>query len=99
MKNYMYKWQIMERGYKEVGENEYDERIKEKVNYIAKLSDVVKTADCGWDKVVFKLMSSPMSEYYISFMVLCAEDGGERWIPIEGNSKACNLAVLGENLF
>jgi len=30
---------------------------------------------------------------------LYVDGGGQRYIPINGNSKGCNLSVLGENLW
>lgn len=98
MKNYVSTIFINERGYTEVPESEYTDHQKDMKAYIDILSDAVVKAKCGWDEVRYKVMSYH-GEYTEKFMVLCADGKEVRWIPITGNSKACNLDVLGENLW
>lgn len=100
MKNYLYGFQLKERGYVEVNESEYTDFCKDMKNFIDSLSMVIKNAKCGWDGVAFKVMKNENEAccYQETFMVLHC-DGGERWIPISGNSKGCNFSVLGENLW
>lgn len=96
-KNYTYGWMLKEKGYVEVPEAEYTERQIDMKNYIESMSAVIKAAQCGWDGVRYKVMRY-MDSSIEKFMVLYC-DGGERWIPITGNSKGCNFSVLGENLW
>lgn len=105
-KNYTYGWKLKEAGYTEVPETEYTLQQKEHQDFIKALSDVVIKADCGWDGLEYKVMRKKVdntsSITVINeriYMVLVVGDQAERWIPIEGNSKACNLQVLGENIF
>lgn len=104
MKNYIYKHQVG-RGFdswEEVPEELYTERQKEHKDFIDMLSAVVKKANCGWDEVKYKVVkyeAGMVGECFEKFMVLCVDGHEERWIPITGNSKGCNLSVLGENLF
>ncbi len=98
MKNYTQKCILEERGYTEVPESEYTERQNEMKKYIGMLSDIVIDAQCGWDKLKYKVMSYN-GEFNEKYMVLCVDEREVRWIPITGNSKACILQVLGENLW
>jgi hypothetical protein len=61
------------------------------------LSNVVIKANCGWDGVEYKVMR--LNNDVRIYMVLCVGGHGERWIPIDCNSKGCNFSVLGENLW
>lgn len=97
MKNYMYAYTIKERGFVEVPEAEYTAEQIDMKNFIESMSEVIKTAKCGWDGVKYKVMRCP--NYMDVFMVLYCDGGGERYIPIYGNSKGCNFSVLGENLW
>lgn len=96
-KNYTYGWVLKDRGYVEVPEAEYTERQIDMKNFIESMSEVIKAARCGWDGVKYKVMRY-MDDSIEKYMVLYC-DGGERWIPINGNSKGCNFSVLGENLW
>jgi hypothetical protein len=101
MKNYTYGWRLKELGYVEVAEEQYTDRQRDMKEYIDILSEAVRKAKCGWDGVQYKLMgsSSSTNKYAEPYMVLCVGEHGERWIPIDGNSKGCCLSVLGENLW
>ncbi|MBR5604263.1 MAG: hypothetical protein IKW51_08690 [Bacteroidales bacterium] len=96
-KNYIYGWVLKDRGYVEVPESEYTERQIDMKNFIESMSEVIKDAKCGWNGVKYKVMRY-IDDSIEKFMVLYC-DGGERWIPITGNSKGCNFSVLGENLW
>jgi hypothetical protein len=98
MKNYTYGWVLQDKGYVEVDESEYTAAQMDMQKYIDMLSDVVVAAKCGWDGVEYKVMKHPHGGNE-TYMVLCVDQVGERWIPITGNSKGCNLEVLGENLW
>lgn len=97
MKNYTYGWALLDKGYVEVPETEYNSNQKNIAEYIKVLSEAVSKAHCGWDGVVYKLMK--INSYAEPFMVLCVGGHGERWIPIDGNSKGCIFSVLGENIW
>lgn len=98
MKNYTYGWHLRAQGYVDVPESEYTERMIDMKCFIDKLSEVVKEAKCGWSKVEYKVMKY-MDDSFEKFMVLYAGEHDARWIPINGNSKGCNIEVLGENLW
>lgn len=98
MKNYTYGWVLKDRGYVEVAESEYTASQTDMKKYIKMLSDAVAAAECGWDSVEYKVMQHARGDKE-AYMVLCVNGDGERWIPITGNSKGCNLQVLGENLW
>ena len=98
MKNYTYGWKLKEQGYVEVPEEQYTDRQKDMQEYIQLLSEVVRKANCGWSGVEYKVMKY-IDGSIEKYMRLWVEDGGSRWIPITGNSKGCNLSVLGENLW
>lgn len=97
MKNYTYGWRLKELGYVEVAEEQYTDRQRDMQKYIEVLSEAVRKAKCGWDGVKYKLMK--INDYAEPYMVLCVDDSEARWVPIDGNSKGCNLSVLGENLW
>lgn len=98
MKRYTYGWVLRDQGYTEVAESKYTEAQMDMKKYIAMLSDVVAAAKCGWDSLEYKVMQHIQGGIE-TYMVLCVDKAGERWIPISGNSKDCNLQVLGENLW
>lgn len=97
-KNYTYGWLLKDRGYVEIPESEYTKRQLEMKDFIESMSKIIRTAQCGWSGVKYKVMKY-MDDSMEKFMVLYCDDGGERWIPINGNSKGCNFSVLGENLW
>ena len=98
MKNYTYGWHLFAQGYVEVPESEYTERQIDMKKYIDMLSNVVKNAQCGQDYVKYKVLKYT-DDSLEKFMVLGVGNHDARWIPINGNSKGCNLQVLGENLW
>ena len=99
MKNYVYGWELKYLGYIEVPENEYNSYQKDMQLFINALSDVLVKAECGWDKLQYKVMRITCTDSVSEYMVLCVDGNEERWIPIDGNSKGCNLQVLGENIW
>ena len=101
-KNYTYGWRLKELGYTEVPESEYTERQEKDKGFIDMLSNVVREADCGWTGVAYKVMGytdGSFEKYMVLYVGSEERMEGGRWIPITGNSKGCNLSVLGENLF
>lgn len=97
IKNYTYGWILKDQGFVEVPEADYTVRQMEMKEFINLMSKVIASAKCGWDGVKYKVMRYTDNSIG-KFMVLYC-DGGERWIPINGNSKGCNFSVLGENLW
>ena len=98
MKNYVWDWELKQKGWSEIPEDSYSEHQKNRAKYIAVLSEAVSKAGCGWSGVRYAVMQHT-SDAIEEYMVLWVEDGGSRWIPISGNSKGCCLSVLGENLW
>ena len=98
MSNYTFGWMLKQQGYVEVPEEQYTDRQKDMQEYIKALSEVVRKAKCGWDGVRYAVMKYA-DDSIEKYMVLWCDNGGSRWIPITGNSKGCNLSVLGENLW
>lgn len=99
MKNYTYDWVLQDKGFIERPEEKYTDSEKDMKKYIDLLSDVVAKAKCGWDSVQYKVMENSRWNTKEQYMVLCVDGRGERYIPITGNSKGCNLQVLGENIW
>lgn len=98
MKNYTYGWHIRAQGYVEVPESEYTEEMIDMKNFIDHLSAIVEEAKCGWTKLKYEAMRHE-NDNVREYMVLYVALHDTRWIPITGNSKGCNLQVLGENLW
>ena len=98
-KNYTWGWMLKQKGFVEVPESEYTNRQQNDKEFIDKLSAIVKEANCGWNGVAYKVMrySDNSFEKYMVLYVDVVDNG--RWIPITGNSKGCNISVLGENLW
>ena len=97
MKNYTYGWTIKDKGFVEMSVAEYTENQIDMSKFIDSMSVVIKESRCGWDGVRYEVMKHERGEIAEYMVLYC--DGGERWIPIEGNSKGCNFSVLGENLW
>lgn len=98
MKNYTYGWDIKDRGYVELPVDEYTENQLDMSKFINSMSKVIVDARCGWDGVRYEVMKHDKHNGTVEYMVLYC-NGGERWIPISGNSKGCNFEVLGQNLW
>ena len=97
MKNYTYRHVVESNGLFEVHENEYTNSQIDMKKFVESMADIIVSANCGWDGVMYKVMGN--DSYHRVYMVLYCNSGGERWIPIDCNSKACNFSVLGENLW
>ena len=98
MKNYTYGWDIKGRGYVALPVAEYTDYQLDMGEFIKSMSGVIGNARCGWDGVRYEVMKHEKTGGTAEYMVLYC-DGGERWIPISGNSKGANFSVLGENLW
>lgn len=101
MKNYTYAWKVMQLGYdEEVDVREYTCSQLEMREFVEELSKLVWKAKCGWKGVHYKIMrnsNGSTNEYMVLYTSTGDNDG--RWIPVSGNSKGCNLSVIGENLW
>ena len=98
-KNYTWGWKLKEQGFVEIPESEYTNRQQNDKEFIDKLSEIIKEANCGWNGVAYKVMryNDDSIEKYMVLYVDVVDNG--RWIPITGNSKGCNISVLGENIW
>lgn len=100
MKNYTYAWKVKHLGWEEIDVREYTDWQKEMREFVKELSKVVLKAKCGWRGVNYKVMrnaSGCTNEYMVLYTSTGDNDG--RWVPVSGNSKGCNISVLGENLW
>ena len=100
MKNYTYAWKVRQLGWEEVDVREYNNYQLEMREFIKELSGVVWKAKCGWRGVNYKVVKNAngdTDEYMVLYTSTGDNDG--RWIPVSGNSKGCNLSVIGENLW
>jgi hypothetical protein len=98
MKNYTYGRVLRDRGYVEIPEENYTDRQKDMCEYIKILSEAVSKAKCGWSGVRYAVMQYT-DDSIEKYMVLWVRGGGERWIPITGNSKGACLSDLADNLW
>lgn len=98
MKNYVYGCAIKDRGFVEMAKEEYTEHQTDMSNFIKSMSAVIADARCGWDGVRYEVVRHKENGGTAEYMVLYC-NGGERWIPISGNSKGCNFEVLGQNIW
>jgi hypothetical protein len=98
MKNYVWDWELKQKGWSEIPEDSYSVYQRDRSEYIKILSEAVAKAKCGWSGVRYAVMQNIRDEID-EYMVLWVKDGGSRWISIDGNSLGCCLSVLGENLW
>ena len=99
MKNYTYGWDIKDKGYVELPVSEYTEEQIDMKKFVESMSAVIVEARCGWSGVRYGVVKHNERGDVLEYMVLYCNGGGDRWIPIMGNSKGCNFSVLGENLW
>lgn len=99
MVNYTYGWMIKDKGFVEVPVEEYDKYQIDMKEFVESMSEVISKAVCGWSGVRYQVMRHEKTLDTEPYMVLYCNGGGERWIPVLGNSKGCNFSVLGENLW
>ena len=90
MANYVYGYQIEERGLKEVDWRDWDnEECLKKSAYVDKyLNPSVKAAHTGWDHIVYKIFENKMGgrEEYI---LICPHkdcDNGARYVNVSATS-------------
>ena len=99
MKNYNYGWAIKNKGYVELPVTEYTDNQMDMRKFIKSMSFVIAEAKCGWSGVRYEVVKHDKNDNVLEYMVLYCNGGGDRWIPITGNSKGSNFSVLGENLW
>ena len=105
MKNYTFKWQLEEKGFKEISWEDWDKLpngkgYKNKDYYVDNyLMQAIRESNSGWENVKYKLFKK--DEYIEEYIVLCYDtktDEG-RYINVSGNSLAAIGQVAFDNLF
>lgn len=108
MKNYTYRHVLEQNGYIELPAERYSKTEIDMKNFVKSMSPILSASNSGWDGVRYAVLyhyiyktaaRNPESTARKPYMVLYTNEGAERYIPIEGNSKACNFSVLGENIW
>lgn len=104
MKNYMYGWQVKEREHKELPVEEYTENQWDMYNFVnGVLNNAIQASNCGWLGVTYRVLyfGNETREYMILYSKGDVNNkfNSSRWIPVDGNNKACNFSVLGENIW
>lgn len=101
MANYTFKWQLEEKGFKEIPwedwDNLYNGRLYKKKDFYVDnyLMQAIRESNSGWENVKYKLLKK--DEYIEEYIVLCYDtktDEG-RYINVSGNS----LAAIGQVAF
>lgn len=101
MANYTFKWQLEEKGFKEIPWEDWDKLpngkgYKNKDYYVDNyLMQAIRESNSGWENVKYKLLKK--DEYIEEYIVLCYDtktDEG-RYINVSGNS----LAAIGQVAF
>ena len=105
MANYTFKWQLEEKGFKEIPwedwDNLYNGRLYKKKDFYVDnyLMQAIRESNSGWENVKYKLFKK--DEYIEEYIVLCYDtktDEG-RYINVSGNSLAAIGQVAFNNLF
>ena len=101
MSNYIFKWQLEEKGFKEIPWEDWDNlpngRLYKKKDFYVDnyLMQAIRESNSGWENVKYKLLKK--DEYIEEYIVLCYDtktDEG-RYINVSGNS----LAAIGQVAF
>ena len=101
MSNYTFKWQLEEKGFKEIPWKDWDNlhngRLYKKKDFYVDnyLMQAIRESNSGWENVKYKLLKK--DEYIEEYIVLCYDtktDEG-RYINVSGNS----LAAIGQVAF
>ena len=105
MANYTFKWQLEEKGFKEIPWEDWDNlpngRLYKKKDFYVDnyLMQAIRESNSGWENVKYKLFKK--DEYIEEYIVLCCDtktDEG-RYINVSGNSLAAIGQVAFDNLF
>lgn len=105
MEKYTFKWQLEEKGFKEIPwedwDNLYNGRLYKKKDFYVDnyLMQAIRESNSGWENVKYKLLKK--DEYIEEYIVLCYDtktDEG-RYINVSGNSLAAIGQVAFDNLF
>lgn len=105
MEKYTFKWQLEEKGFKEIPwedwDNLYNGRLYKKKDFYVDnyLMQAIRESNSGWENVKYKLLKK--DEYIEEYIVLCYDtktDEG-RYINVSGNSLAAIGQVAFNNLF
>ena len=105
MAKYTFKWQLEEKGFKEIPWEDWDKLpngkgYKNKDYYVSNyLMQAIRESNSGWENVKYKLFKK--DGYIEEYIVLCYDtktDEG-RYINVSGNSLAAIGQVAFNNLF
>ena len=105
MANYTFKWQLEEKGFKEIPWEDWDKlpngRLYKKKDFYVDnyLMQAIRESNSGWENIKYKLLKR--DEYIEEYIVLCYDtktDEG-RYINVSGNSLAAIGQVAFDNLF
>lgn len=100
MKNYVYEFNIKERGY--VNVKEITSCELQKYSFVTDyLNKTLCEAKCGWKNLEYKVMQTP-NGVRTEFLVLWADEignSGSRWINVTGDSLGYLITSLGNNIW
>lgn len=89
MLNYVWGYQIEERGLKEVDWRDWEEGCLHKSAYVDKyLNPSVQMANTGWDHIVYKILENKMGgkEEYVLICPNHDDDNGARYVNVSATS-------------
>lgn len=102
MANYTFKWQLEEKGFEEIPWKDWDNlpngrAYKKKDFYVDNyLSEAVRLARCGWEKVAYKIFKNKFGGYE-EYIVICYDNDSYdgRYINVSANS----LGAIAQTVF
>ena len=106
MANYTFKWQLEEKGFKEIPWEDWDKLpngkgYKNKDFYVNNyLLPAVVQAKCGWEKVVYKIFKDNFGGYE-EYIVLCYDSRNDdgRYINVSANSLGAIAQTVFDNIW
>ena len=102
MKNYLYEYEVLDRGYVEVYPNEMNLCEFQKYTFVEEhLCTTLQASNCGWNWAQYKVMEKS-NDTRTEFLVLWAESigaSGSRWINVTGESLGSIMCSMCENLW
>ena len=100
MKEFMYSFDIKEKGY--VDAKEISRCELQKYSFVTDhLSKTLQASKCGWENLEYKVMETP-NKTRSEFLILWAgeiNNSGSRWINVTGNSLGALISSLGDNIW
>ena len=106
MANYTFKWQLEEKGFKEIPwedwDNLYNGRLYKKKDFYVDnyLLPAVVQAKCGWEKVIYKIFKDNFGGYE-EYIVLCYDSRNDdgRYINVSANSLGAIAQTVFDNIW